>query len=123
MTPAAARASTTAMQDPTKRRKVTVYLLPTLIEEIARAAQHHDRSASWIVRRAWKLARGEISRLASRGRPSGEPEASAAGARRSVEVDLYFVMARAGGGPDQMLPAGSGPAGCTFRRSGSMERS
>lgn len=57
------------MQDPTKRRKVTVYLLPALIEEIARAARHHDRSASWIVRRAWKLAKRELSRLPARKRP------------------------------------------------------
>lgn len=66
------------MQDPTKRRKVTVYLLPALIEEITRAAEHHDRSASWIVRRAWKLARGEISRLPRKRSPTDDGAGNAA---------------------------------------------
>ena len=66
------------MQDPTKRRKVTIYVLPALIEEIARAADLHDRSASWIVRRAWKIARAEISRLPVRKRPPDDGTGNAA---------------------------------------------
>ncbi|HVV53118.1 MAG TPA: TIGR04563 family protein [Polyangia bacterium] len=66
------------MDDPNKRRKITVYLLPALLREIQSAAQVHDRSASWIVRRAWLIARAEIGRLPARRRAPGDGAGNAA---------------------------------------------
>ena len=51
----------------TDKRKHNVHFSPAILEEIERAATRLDRSLSWIVQKAWKLARGEIMRVSSVG--------------------------------------------------------
>lgn len=47
------------------KRKQSLYFPESMLEEIKEEAARLDRSLSWIVQRAWKLARLEIKRLPS----------------------------------------------------------
>jgi uncharacterized small protein (TIGR04563 family) len=47
----------------TDKRKQSVYFSTTTLKEIAEEATRLDRSLSWIVQKAWKLAKKEITRL------------------------------------------------------------
>jgi len=51
----------------TDKRKQSVYFSSVTLEEIAAAATRMDRSLSWIMQKAWKVARKEIMRLPSAG--------------------------------------------------------
>lgn len=46
----------------TDKRKQSVYFSDLLLAEIEREATRLDRSLSWIVQRAWRIARDEIRR-------------------------------------------------------------
>ena len=46
----------------TNKRKQTVHFSAATLEEIIGAATRLDRSLSWIVQKAWKVARKEIMR-------------------------------------------------------------
>jgi uncharacterized small protein (TIGR04563 family) len=50
---------------PTDKRKQSLYFPDTLLAEIAEEAKRLDRSLSWVVQRAWKLAREDIKKLPS----------------------------------------------------------
>jgi uncharacterized small protein (TIGR04563 family) len=47
-------------------RKQSLYFSATVLEDVAREAKRLDRSASWILQRAWASARREIKKLPSR---------------------------------------------------------
>jgi uncharacterized small protein (TIGR04563 family) len=47
------------------KRKQSLYFPESMLEEIKEEAARLDRSLSWIVQRAWKIARVEIKRLPS----------------------------------------------------------
>lgn len=47
------------------KRKQSLYFPESMLEEIKDEAARLDRSLSWIVQRAWKLARLEIKKLPS----------------------------------------------------------
>ncbi|MFN7130495.1 MAG: TIGR04563 family protein [Myxococcales bacterium] len=49
----------------TDSRKQSLYFPEEMLAEIQREANRQDRSLSWIVQQAWKLARGEIKKLPS----------------------------------------------------------
>lgn len=49
----------------TDNRKQSLYFPEEMLEEIQREAMRQDRSMSWIVQMAWKLARNEIRKLPS----------------------------------------------------------
>lgn len=51
------------MADKTDKRKQSLYFPEVMLQEIADEAQRLDRSMSWVVQRAWKLAREEIKKL------------------------------------------------------------
>jgi len=51
------------------KQKQSLYFPEMMLEEIRREASRLDRSLSWVVQRAWKLARREIRVL-----PSSEPD-------------------------------------------------
>jgi uncharacterized small protein (TIGR04563 family) len=42
------------------KRKQSLYFPDDILEEIAKEATRQDRSLSWIVQKAWKVARKEI---------------------------------------------------------------
>lgn len=46
-------------------RKQSFYIPADMQEELRAEAERLDRSFSWLIQRAWKLARGEIKRLPS----------------------------------------------------------
>ena len=45
------------------KRKQSLYFPEEMLEEIKEEAARLDRSLSWIVQRAWKIARAEIRKL------------------------------------------------------------
>ena len=47
------------------KRKQSLYFPEEMLIEIQNEADRQDRSMSWIVQQAWKIARGEISRFPS----------------------------------------------------------
>ena len=49
----------------TDNRKQSLYFPEEMLEEIQREAGRQDRSISWIVQQAWKVARGDIRRIPS----------------------------------------------------------
>ena len=46
-------------------RKQSLYFPETMLAEIAREARRLDRSLSWIVQQAWKIARSDLKRMPS----------------------------------------------------------
>jgi uncharacterized small protein (TIGR04563 family) len=49
----------------TDHRKQSLYFPEDMLTEIQREAERQDRSMSWIVQQAWKLARAEMKRIPS----------------------------------------------------------
>lgn len=49
----------------TDKRKQSLYFPEDMLREIQDEAMRQDRSLSWIVQQAWKIARSELSRLPS----------------------------------------------------------
>jgi uncharacterized small protein (TIGR04563 family) len=47
----------------TDHRKQSLYFPESMLEEIQREARRQDRSISWIVQQAWRVARPDIKRL------------------------------------------------------------
>jgi len=54
------------------KRKQSLYFTAEMLGEIKAEAARLDRSLSWVVQRAWKLAREEIRKLPSTNDPGGE---------------------------------------------------
>ena len=44
------------------KRKQSLYFPEEMLNEISREANRQDRSLSWIVQKAWKIARDEIAK-------------------------------------------------------------
>ncbi len=49
----------------TDKRKQSLYFPEDMLREIQEEANRQDRSLSWIVQQAWKIARNEIMRFPS----------------------------------------------------------
>jgi uncharacterized small protein (TIGR04563 family) len=49
----------------TDNRKQSLYFPEDMLEEIQLQASRQDRSISWIVQQAWKVARGDIRKMPS----------------------------------------------------------
>jgi uncharacterized small protein (TIGR04563 family) len=60
------------------KRKQSIYFSVEILKEIADAATRLDRSMSWIVQKAWKIARAEMGRVPSATARSSEPGSEAA---------------------------------------------
>ena len=54
------------------KRKQSVYFPVDMLDEIQREALRQDRTVSWIVHRAWKIARDEILLYPSINDPSSD---------------------------------------------------
>jgi uncharacterized small protein (TIGR04563 family) len=50
-------------------RKQSLYFPEDMLDEIKQEAARLDRPLSWVVQRAWKMAKGEIRRLPSLDTP------------------------------------------------------
>lgn len=57
-----AETSSTTRSD---KRKQSLYFPETMLAEIKEEAARLDRSLSWVVQRAWKLARNDIRKIPS----------------------------------------------------------
>ena len=60
----------------TDKRKQSLYFPEAMLPEIKEEAARLDRSLSWVVQRAWKLARLEIKKLPSVNDVSGDDDDS-----------------------------------------------
>ena len=49
----------------TDHRKQSLYFPEEMLKEIEFEAQRQDRSLSWIVQQAWKIARADLRRIPS----------------------------------------------------------
>ncbi len=47
------------------KRKQSLYFPEEMLQEIKREAQRQDRSLSWIVQKAWKIARADVAKYPS----------------------------------------------------------
>jgi uncharacterized small protein (TIGR04563 family) len=47
------------------KRKQSLYFPEEMLEEIRTEASRQDRSLSWIIQRAWLIARSELKRIPS----------------------------------------------------------
>jgi uncharacterized small protein (TIGR04563 family) len=54
-----------AVMPGTDKRKQSLYFPEDMLNEIQAEANRQDRSLSWIVQQAWRIARGEIMRFPS----------------------------------------------------------
>src|SRR5512137_664580 len=71
------------MADHTDKRKQSLYFPEEMLREIEHEAQRLDRSLSWVVQHAWRLARGQMAKIPGVNDPAktvparGAPLASA----------------------------------------------
>jgi uncharacterized small protein (TIGR04563 family) len=49
----------------TDKRKQSLYFPEEMLKEIADEARRQDRSLSWIMQKAWKIARRDLTRVPS----------------------------------------------------------
>lgn len=57
----------------TDKRKQSLYFPEDMLREIQEEATRQDRSLSWVVQQAWRIARSEITRFPSVNDVLGEP--------------------------------------------------
>ena len=58
----------------TDKRKQSLYFPESMLQEIKEEAARLDRSLSWVVQRAWKLARVDIKKLPSVNDVNGDDD-------------------------------------------------
>jgi uncharacterized small protein (TIGR04563 family) len=68
-------AATGGLMAGTDKRKQSLYFPEDMLREIQEEANRQDRSLSWIVQQAWKIARSEIMRFPSVNDVIGESAA------------------------------------------------
>ncbi len=56
----------------TDKRKQSLYFPESMLREIQEEAARLDRSLSWVVQRAWKVARADLKKLPSVDEPDDE---------------------------------------------------
>ena len=58
-----------------QKRKVTLYFNSAMLAETQKEAIRQDRSVSWIIQAAWRIAREEVKRIPATGLAiASEPE-------------------------------------------------
>jgi uncharacterized small protein (TIGR04563 family) len=65
-----------------QKRKVTLYFNSAMLAETQKEAIRQDRSVSWIIQAAWRIARDEVKRMPGTGismQPAPELPDDAAG--------------------------------------------
>jgi len=56
---------------PSPKKKVTLYFSSGMLDETQREAIRQDRSISWIIQAAWRIAREEVQRQPAYGGQAG----------------------------------------------------
>jgi uncharacterized small protein (TIGR04563 family) len=67
-----------------QKRKVTLYFNSAMLAETQKEALRQDRSISWIIQAAWKLARDEVKRM-----PPALPHGSSTGTGQPTDESLH----------------------------------
>ena len=67
----------------TDHRKQSLYFPEEMLKEIERESGRQDRSLSWIVQQAWKIARADLRRMQS---PNDVLDAANASANANANV-------------------------------------
>jgi uncharacterized small protein (TIGR04563 family) len=67
------------------KKKVTLYFNATVLGETQHEAIRQDRSISWIIQAAWKIARDEVRRLPGYGGQAAAEVASPVPSTKQVE--------------------------------------
>jgi uncharacterized small protein (TIGR04563 family) len=57
---------------PSPKKKVTLYFSAGMLDETQHEAIRQDRSISWIIQAAWRIARDEVQRLPGYGQSGAE---------------------------------------------------
>jgi uncharacterized small protein (TIGR04563 family) len=70
-----------------QKRKVTLYFNSAMLAETQKEAIRQDRSVSWIIQAAWRIAREEIHRMPASGMPQTADE-SVLAATDTLEAEL-----------------------------------
>ncbi len=82
------------------KRKVTLYFNSGMLAETQKEAIRQDRSVSWIIQAAWKIARDEVRRLPGvTSPPAATSAAIAAPAVEPVRAPGSDGVPRANGRP------------------------
>jgi uncharacterized small protein (TIGR04563 family) len=68
---------------PSPKKKVTLYFSAGMLGETQREAIRQDRSISWIIQAAWRIAREEVRRAPGYGQGGANPGPSAS--KRQIE--------------------------------------
>jgi uncharacterized small protein (TIGR04563 family) len=86
-----------------QKKKVTLYFNAAMLSETQKEALRQDRSVSWIIQAAWRIARDEIRRM---------PGALSAGvpSSRAGDHDRDGEREREGDEADQVTAAQAGSA-------------
>jgi uncharacterized small protein (TIGR04563 family) len=74
----------------TDKQKQSLYFPDEMLREIKSESIRQDRSLSWIVQQAWRLARAEVRRFAAVGH--GPRELGAPGAPRPPSPELLEFL-------------------------------
>ena len=70
---------------PSPKKKVTLYFSAGMLDETQREAIRQDRSISWIIQAAWRIARDEVQRLPGYGQGGAESPTTAVVSKRQSE--------------------------------------
>ena len=77
---------------PSPKKKVTLYFSSGMLDETQREAIRQDRSISWIIQAAWRIAREEVQRLPGYGAAARRGAVGSDGLRQQ-ETDRLAVVA------------------------------
>ncbi len=58
-----------------QKRKVTLYFNSAMLAETQKEAIRQDRSVSWIIQAAWRIAREDVRRMPASGLATAAPAA------------------------------------------------
>ena len=81
------------------KRKVTLYFNSGMLAETQKEAIRQDRSVSWIIQAAWKIARDEVRRLPGVGSPAAAGAAAGVAAPAVDAVRAPDAAPRVNGRP------------------------
>jgi len=82
-----------------QKKKVTLYFNSTMLAETQKEALRQDRSVSWIIQAAWRLARDEVRRM-----PGAHAPSAAGGATEEASQNGTDGVQAAHGSGDDAYP-------------------
>ena len=78
-----------------QKKKVTLYFNAAMLSETQKEALRQDRSVSWIIQAAWRIARDEIRRMPAALSATGSSSASGASSQSGGDADQVGAAASA----------------------------